>query len=110
MTDFLFQHIFHKVGHRPHTFTDLCFATQTTSKTNIHVVIFVGSNPFGIFHIAFTNHWTRFHRRVNFITGTIKETCVDEGDSMSGGTDTFLEFNCSAALFIHDAYFYRISW
>ena len=57
----------------------------------------------GAFHFSLANHRPGFHRGVNLITCAVKETCVDEGNTAFGRSDTGLQVDRCPAFLIHDA-------
>ena len=109
MADLLFEHIRHQIRHGPHTLTNLRFALKAALETNINVPVFVGGDPCSLFHIAFTDHWTRFHRCMNLVSGAIKEARIDENHALLGGAYAFFQIHRCAALFVHNPHFHGIA-
>ena len=103
MRDFLLQHRGHQIRHGPHTFTDLCFATQTARQAHQNVILFVGLYPRAALHIAFAQHGTRLHRGVHFIARAVKEAGVDKCHAARRCGNTSLQVHAGATLFVHDA-------
>ena len=110
MPKFGVDHCLHKVGHGPHAFTDLRFTAETAVKTGVDVPVLVGIDPELALHGRFSDHGTGFHAGVDFVTGTIKESRVDEHHTFGGAADAFRKVHGCATLLIHNAYFEGVSW
>ena len=103
------HHLGHLVGLGPHALADLGVARQAALQADIHVPVFVGVDPRQGFHVALARHGARFHGSVHFVTGTIQEAGVDEDHTLLGLTDTLLQVDGGAALFVHNTNFQGVS-
>ena len=110
MGDFLFQHLRHQIGHGPHAFADLRFATQPARQTDQHIVFLVSGDPSAALHIAFAQHRTGMHGGVHFVACAVKETGIDECHAAGGGCNTRFEVDAGAAFLVHDAQLHRAVW
>ena len=108
MTNFLRQHFAHQIWHGPHALADLRLALQTAGQTNVNIAVFIGVDPRGDFHLPFWNHWSGFHRGVDFITCAIQKAGVNKGHPRLGRFDAGFEVGACAAFLIHDAQLYGI--
>ncbi len=100
-----FHHCRHQIRHCPHTLTNLSNTFEACLQTDINVPLLVGLNPGCRLDITLADDRACFHGGMNFITGAIKETGVNEYTTVLGSFDTRLEINCRATLFVHDANF-----
>ena len=103
MSDFQAEHVGHQIRHGPHALANLRATGKAAGQTNLHVVLFIRSNPGGVFHVAFADHRASQHGRVDFVTGAIKETGVDERHTAFRRLDARLQVHRRAPLLIHDA-------
>ena len=102
VSDFLFEHRCHQVGHGPHALADLCTTLQASAQADIDVPVLIGADPFFCLHGRFAHHRAGFHGGVDFIAGAVEETGVDKHHTLAGRLDAGLEVDRGAALLVHD--------
>ena len=104
MADLGFQHVGHPVRHRPHALADLCLALEAAGQADIHILVFIGCQPFAALHVALAHHGAGIHGGVHLVARAIQEAGIDEDDAILGGANAFLQVGAGAALFIHHAH------
>ena len=109
VTDLLFDHRSHQVGHGPHALADLCAALEASGQTDVDVAVLVGSNPLGALDLALADECTGFHRGVDLVTGAVQKAGVDERDTLTGSLDAGLEVDRGATLLVHDPDFQGVA-